>query len=126
MQNKPNLLNAEMNVSKDYTGDYENKYLRRNRKNKPNSNPIQSQFEAKTNPIKPKTNPNQTQFQKQKESRWLKGKDLLLQLRRMTIYVLRFRKAIAPKPRSRSVDELASSYPARPPKIENNNTNSTI
>ena len=36
------------------------------------------------------------------------------------------RNIIAPKPRSRSVDELASNYPARPPKTENNNTNSTI
>jgi len=44
-----------------------------------------------------------------------------------TIYVLRFlRNIIAPKLRSRSVDEFASNYPARPPKIENNNTNSAI
>jgi len=51
MQNKPNLLNAEMNVTKAYTGGYENKCLRRNRKNK-----------AKTNPKQSQSNPIQTQF----------------------------------------------------------------
>ena len=44
----------------------------------------------------------------------------------MAVYVLRFRKAIAPKPGSRGVDELAASYLTEPPKIENNNTNRTI
>jgi len=53
MQNKPNLPDTEVNVSKAHTEDYENKCLRRNRKNKANTNPIQSQFKAKTNPIKP-------------------------------------------------------------------------
>ena len=37
MQNKPNLLNAQMNVSSILTNDYENK--------------------SNTNPIKPNTNP---------------------------------------------------------------------
>ena len=49
LQNKPNLLNAEMNVSYDYRKDYENKRLREHPKNKANSNPIQTQ----TNPIYP-------------------------------------------------------------------------
>ena len=40
MQNKPNLLNAEMNVSEDSTRDYENKTTFEHPKNKPNSNPI--------------------------------------------------------------------------------------
>jgi len=40
MQNKPNLLDAQMNVSSTLTNDYENKWQRRVRKNKPNSNPI--------------------------------------------------------------------------------------
>ncbi len=53
MQNKPNLPNAQMNVSEDYTEDYENKCLRRRRKNK-----------AKTKPNKANSKPNQTQFQK--------------------------------------------------------------
>ena len=64
MQNKPNLLNAEMNVSYDYRKDYENKRLRRHRKNKPN----QTQFEAQSKPIRPNSKPNQTQFLYQKSS----------------------------------------------------------
>jgi len=40
MQNKPNLLNAQMNVSKVLTKDYENVRLRRRGENKPN----QTQF----------------------------------------------------------------------------------
>jgi len=55
MQNKPNLLKRQMNVSEDYTEDYENKRLRRNRKNKANSKPIRSQ-----------NKPKQTQFLYQK------------------------------------------------------------
>ena len=51
MQNKPNLLDAQMNVTKVLTRDYEKKTLGEHGKNKPNSKPI-----------KPKTNPKQTQF----------------------------------------------------------------
>jgi hypothetical protein len=40
MQNKPNLLNTQMNVSNCLTDDYENKIVLRLQKNKPN----QSQF----------------------------------------------------------------------------------
>ncbi len=40
MQNKPNLLRSQMNVKTYNTTDYENKWQRRVRKNKPNSNPI--------------------------------------------------------------------------------------
>ncbi len=43
MQNKPNLLDAQMNVSTVLTRDYENVHLLARRKNKPNqtqSNPI--------------------------------------------------------------------------------------
>ncbi len=47
MQNKPNLLNAQMNVNKVLTKDYENVRLHRGFKNK-----------AKTKPIKPNTKPN--------------------------------------------------------------------
>jgi hypothetical protein len=32
-------------------------------KNKPNSNPIQTQYKAKTNPIQTQNKPKQTQFQ---------------------------------------------------------------
>jgi len=67
MQNKPNFLDALMNVTSIITKDYENISnwtLGENKPNtnpiKPNSNPIspppatkQTQFKAKTNPIKP-------------------------------------------------------------------------
>jgi len=53
MQNKPNLLNALMNVASFYTKDYENVRLADAGK----TNPIQTQF-------KPNTNPKQTQFPK--------------------------------------------------------------
>jgi len=39
MQNKANFLDAQMNVNLYNTTDYENKWQRRVRKNKPNSNP---------------------------------------------------------------------------------------
>ncbi len=47
MQNKPNLLNAQMNVNTVITEDYENERLRRAGK----TNPIQTQNKANTNPI---------------------------------------------------------------------------
>ena len=50
MQNKANLLKAQMNVSKVLTKDYENKTLGERGKNKPNSKPIQTQ----SNPISEK------------------------------------------------------------------------
>jgi hypothetical protein len=40
MQNKPNFQKAKMNANSCATTDYENKWQRRVRKNKPNSNPI--------------------------------------------------------------------------------------
>ncbi len=42
-----------MNVNSLITTDYENKWQRRVRKNKPNTNPIQTQYKPNTNPIKP-------------------------------------------------------------------------
>ena len=56
MRNKPNLPNAQMNVSSLLTKDYENERLRRHRKNKPN----QTQFEAQSNPIKANSKPKQS------------------------------------------------------------------
>ena len=60
MQNKPNLPDAQMNVSSFYTVDYENKSNWKLGENKANTKPIQSQlkpikanFKPKTNPIKP-------------------------------------------------------------------------
>ena len=64
IQNKPNLLNAQMNVNKAITKDYENIHLHRSRKNKPNSNPIKPKtkpIKAKTNPIKPNFKPGALQ-----------------------------------------------------------------
>ena len=45
--NKPNFPDAQMNVNKVLIKDYENKTLGESGKNKPNSNPIQTQ----SNPI---------------------------------------------------------------------------
>ena len=66
-QNKPNLLDAQMNVGSVKTKDYENKRLCRCGENKPNSKPNkakQSQFSRPTRRNKPKqtqTNPISTQ-----------------------------------------------------------------
>jgi hypothetical protein len=50
MQNKPNLLDAQMNASVYYTKIYNNETAFRRRKNKPNSNPIKPNFQkAKMN-----------------------------------------------------------------------------
>ena len=50
MQNKPNLPDDQMNVNKVLTKYYENKWQRRVRKNKPNSNPNKANFrKAKMN-----------------------------------------------------------------------------
>ncbi len=56
MQNKPNLLNAQMNLNSYSTKDYENKRLCRCVK----TNPIQTQYKPNTNPIpeRPKMNEN--------------------------------------------------------------------
>jgi len=58
MQNKPNFRKAKMNVKMVSTGDYERKDTWWSGKNKPNSNPIQSQ----SNPIKANKMPKQTQY----------------------------------------------------------------
>jgi len=61
MQNKPNLLNAQILVNCVLTMDYVNIRLRSRRQNKPNSKPIQSQSKPISNPNKPNFKPNQTQ-----------------------------------------------------------------
>jgi hypothetical protein len=66
MQNKPNFRKSQMNVNSVYTVDYEKRTLGERGKNKPNSNPIQSQsnpIKAKTNPIQTQTNPISKQLQ---------------------------------------------------------------
>jgi len=60
MQNKPNLLTAQINVNSFITKDYENKHnwaLSENKANQTQLNPKQSQNKPKTKPIKPKTKP---------------------------------------------------------------------
>ena len=59
MQNKPNLLNAQMNVNKVLTKDYENVHFHRRGKNKPNTNPI--------NPI---SKPNKANFKTSPRFLW--------------------------------------------------------
>ncbi|GAI37054.1 unnamed protein product, partial [marine sediment metagenome] len=56
MQNKANFQKSQMNVNKAITRDYENETLGKRGKNKPNTNPIQSQ----TNPISEKAKMNVT------------------------------------------------------------------
>jgi len=58
MQNKPNFQKAQMNVSRVSTRDYDKWTLGEHGKNKPNSNPIQTQ----SNPIKANKMPKQTQY----------------------------------------------------------------
>jgi len=58
MQNKPKLQRSQMNVNKVLTKDYEKKTLGERGKNKPKTNPKQTQ----TNPNKAKTNPNKSKI----------------------------------------------------------------
>jgi len=58
MQNKPNFQKAQMNVSDYITREYEKEDTWWSGKNKPNSNPIQTQ----SNPIKANKMPKQTQY----------------------------------------------------------------
>jgi len=88
MQNKPNLLDEQMNVTSFYTVDYENKSNWKIGENKPNFQNAQMNvntiitvdYENKSNwklgenkpntkPIKANTNPIQTQFPKSQNER---------------------------------------------------------
>ena len=60
--NKPNFRKSQMNVNKVLTKDYEKRTLGQRGKNKPNSNPIQTQYKANTNPIQTQNKANQSQF----------------------------------------------------------------
>jgi hypothetical protein len=57
MQNKPNFPDTQMNVNNVLKKDYENETLGGCGKNKPNTNPKQTQ----SNPIKANKMPKQTQ-----------------------------------------------------------------
>ena len=70
LTNKANFPDTQMNVSNLSTMNYDKTDTWSSGKNKPNTNPIQTQFKPNTKPIqsqyKPKTNPKQTEFQRQK------------------------------------------------------------
>jgi hypothetical protein len=80
--NKPNFRKSQMYVNKVITTDYDKMDTWSIRKNKPNSNPIQSQFKPNQSQNKPNTNPNKANF---------RGKKMLLH---STIYGLRKRGLI--------------------------------
>ena len=65
MQNKANFLDDEMNVTSFITINYEQRTMNYEIKNKPKTNPIQTQYKANTNPIRTQFKPKQTQFQRQ-------------------------------------------------------------
>jgi len=52
MQNKPNSQKAKINATLFTAKDYENKWQRRVRKNKPNSNPNKPNFRKAKNELK--------------------------------------------------------------------------
>ena len=66
MQNKPNFENDKMNITLDITSNYEILPRLERPKNKPNSNPIQSQFNPKQTQFKPISKPNKPNSQKAK------------------------------------------------------------
>jgi len=52
MQNKANFQKSQMNVNNVLTSNYENKTLGERGKNKPKTNPIQSQFKPNLKNVK--------------------------------------------------------------------------
>jgi len=70
MQNEPNFRKVKLNVNKVLTKDYENKTLGGRGKNKPNTNPIQTQFKANSNPIQTQFKANSNPISKAKKCCW--------------------------------------------------------
>jgi hypothetical protein len=68
LTNKPNFRKSQMNVSAVITKNYEQSTMNDEIKNKPNSNPIQTQYKPKQTQYKPNSNPIQTQFWRQKNA----------------------------------------------------------
>ena len=64
LQNKAKFKKVKSNVNKVVTRDYEQMDTWSIRKNKPKTNPIQTQFKPNTNPIRTQFKPKQTQFQR--------------------------------------------------------------
>jgi hypothetical protein len=58
MQNKPNFLDDQMNVSSFIATNYEQRTMNYEIKNKPKTNPIQSQYKPNTKPIRTQFKPN--------------------------------------------------------------------
>ena len=68
LTNKPNFRKSQINVSDYITKDYDEMDTWSIRKNKPNSNPIQTQFKANQTQNKPNTNPNKPNFRGKNEA----------------------------------------------------------
>jgi hypothetical protein len=66
MQNKANFKKVKLNVTKVLTKDYDQLDTWSSGKNKPNSNPIQTQFKANQSQNKPNTKPNKANFKGKK------------------------------------------------------------
>jgi len=62
LTNKANFRKSQMNVTDLLTMDYEKKDTWSGGKNKPKTNPIQSQYKPNTNPIQSQYKPKQSQF----------------------------------------------------------------
>ena len=62
LKNKANFQKSQVNVSDLLAREYEQMDTWSNRKNKANSNPIQTQFKANTNPKRTQFKPKQSQF----------------------------------------------------------------
>jgi hypothetical protein len=62
LTNKANFRKSQMNVTAFITRNYEQMDTWSNGKNKPKTNPIQSQYKANTNPIQSQFKAKQTQF----------------------------------------------------------------
>jgi hypothetical protein len=63
LTNKANFLDDQINVSTFITMNYEQPTMNYEIKNKPNSNPIQSQYKPNSKPIQTQYKPKQSQFQ---------------------------------------------------------------
>jgi hypothetical protein len=77
LTNKANFRKVKLNVNKVLTKDYVQMDTWSIRKNKPNSNPIQTQFKANQSQNKANTNPNKPNFEV-KQCRFLENKNLIL------------------------------------------------
>jgi hypothetical protein len=58
MQNKPNFQKSQINVSPFITMNYEQRTVNYEVKNKPKTNPIQTQYKANTKPIQTQNEAN--------------------------------------------------------------------